>query len=151
MKGVLDGDSSSDGKRLATQLMKRILVHFRTQLDEELRPQGVTTAQLQVLHAIQGSPGSSGAQLARFCHVTPQTAQELIQRLEADSWIVRQKDKGNDRILVASLTAAGEELLRTAETAVMEIVTKLWAGVPVEEIDGVNRVLRRCLENIEGE
>ena len=30
--------------RLAAQLMKRILVHFRGQIDEALRPQGVTTA-----------------------------------------------------------------------------------------------------------
>ena len=34
--------------RRAAQMMKRILVHFRGQMDERLRPQGVTTAQLQV-------------------------------------------------------------------------------------------------------
>ena len=35
--------------RLAAQLMKRILIHFRSQMDEALRPQGVTTAQFHVL------------------------------------------------------------------------------------------------------
>ena len=34
-------------------MMKRILIHFRSQMDEKLRPQGVTTAQLQVLKAIR--------------------------------------------------------------------------------------------------
>ena len=73
--------------------MKRILVHFRGQMDEKLRPQGVTTAQLQVLHAIRSAPGSSGAQLARDCYVTPQTVQALLKRLEEGGWIVRRRTR----------------------------------------------------------
>ena len=90
--------------RLAAQLMKRILIHFRSQIDEALRPQGVTTAQLQVLYAIRNEPGASGAQLARSCYMTPQSAQSLLKGLEEGGWIVRVKDKVNDRILVAQLT-----------------------------------------------
>jgi hypothetical protein len=69
------GTTWENDKRTALQLMKRILIHFRTQLNEELRPRGVTLSQLQLLHAIKNSPRSSGAQLARVCYVTPQTVQ----------------------------------------------------------------------------
>ena len=65
-------------RRTAAQMMKRILIHFRSQMDEKLRPQGVTTAQLQLLKAIRDEPGVSGAQLARSCYVTPQSAQSLL-------------------------------------------------------------------------
>ena len=38
--------NGQDGRRLAAQRMKRILLHCRGQMDECLRPEGVTTAQL---------------------------------------------------------------------------------------------------------
>ena len=140
-----------DDRRRAAQLMKRILLGFRRQLDEDLRPQGVTTAQLQILKAIKSSPGSSGAQLARVCYVTPQTMQALIQKAEKDGWIARRKDKGNDRVLAASLTAAGEKLLQDAETAVSQIEEKLWNGISSREIADLAAMLERCLGNISPE
>lgn len=141
-------DSRNRDARSAVQLMKRILIHFRGQMDEQLRPQGVTTAQLQVLFAIKREPGGSGAQLARSCHVTPQTAQMLLKHLEDGGWIKRGKDKVNDRILTAQLTPNGEELLKSAEKAARVIEKKLWHGVSAGDIKGLNDVLRRCLENL---
>ncbi len=135
-------------KRLATQLMKRILLAFRARLDEDLKPHGMTTAQLQVLKALKSSPGSSGAQLARDCHMTPQSMQALIQKSEKDGWIERRKGEGNDRVLAASLTAAGEELMKTAEVAVKKIEKRLWRGVSEGEIVRLTEVLVRCLGNI---
>ena len=137
--------------RLATQLMKRILIHFRSQMDEALRPQRVTIAQLQVLYAIRNEPNASGAQLARSCHITPQSAQSLLKGLEDDGWIVRGKDKVNDRILVTQLTPSGEELLETAEKAAQVIEKKLWKNVSDESIEVLNTVLERCLGNLESE
>jgi MarR family transcriptional regulator, organic hydroperoxide resistance regulator len=137
--------------RLAAQLMKRILVHFRGQIDEALRPQGVTTAQLQVLYAIRNEPGASGAQLARLCYVTPQSAQSLLKGLEDGGWIVRVKDSVNDRILVAQLTQSGEALLETAEKAARVIEKRVWKGVSDDAVGALNEVLQQCLGNLESE
>ena len=46
----------------------------------------------------------SGAQLARSCYVTPQSAQALLKSLEDGGWIRREKDQVNERILIARLT-----------------------------------------------
>jgi MarR family transcriptional regulator, organic hydroperoxide resistance regulator len=135
-------------RRRAAQMMKRILIHFRSQMDETLRPQGVTTAQLPVLKAIRDEPGVSGAQLARSCYVTPQSAQSLLRGLEEGGWIVRTKNRGNDRILAARLTPEGEKLLLTAEKAARIIEGKLWRGVPESSIEGLNEVLEQCLANL---
>jgi DNA-binding MarR family transcriptional regulator len=136
-------------KRRAAQMMKRILIHFRGLMDEKLRPQGMTTAQLQVLKAIHLEPGASGAQLARSCHVTPQSAQALLKELEKDGWIVRSKDRVNDRILNVSLTSEGERLLVTAEKELRIIEARLWRGVPRSSVEALNVVLKRCLSNLE--
>jgi DNA-binding MarR family transcriptional regulator len=135
-------------RRRAAQMMKRILIHFRSQMDEKLRPQGVTTAQLQVLKAISNEPGVSGAQLARACYVTPQSAQSVLAGLERDGWIIRTRDRGNDRILAARLTSEGERLLLTAERAAKVIEGKLWKGVAESSIEALNEVLRQCLANL---
>jgi DNA-binding MarR family transcriptional regulator len=140
-----------ENRRQAKLLMKRILMGFRGRLDDELRPRGVTTAQLQILHAIRNSPGSSGAQLARVCQMTPQSMQALIQKTEKDGWIARRKDSENDRVLVASLTKAGERLMRDAEAVVGKIEKQLWVGVSAGEVAGLVGVLERCLVNIESE
>jgi DNA-binding MarR family transcriptional regulator len=147
---MVSGKKNRQAKtRLSAQLMKRILIHFRSQMDEQLRPQGVTTAQLQMLKVIQNEAGGSGAQLARSCYMTPQSAQALLKNLEDGGWIRRGKDKVNGRILVARLTPSGEELLKTAEKAARVIEERLWRGVPESAVEGLNEVLERCLANLE--
>ena len=135
--------------RRAAQMMKRIMVHFRSQMDEKLRPQGVTTAQLHVLKVIRDEPGGSGAQLARACYVTPQSAQALLKSLEDGGWIIRTKDRVNDRILIAKLTPSGVELLDTAERLARVIEKRLWEGVPDSGVAALNRALERCLVNLD--
>jgi DNA-binding MarR family transcriptional regulator len=136
--------------RRAAQMMKRILIHFRSQMDEKLRPQGVTTAQLQILKVIREEPRGSGAQLARVCYVTPQSAQALLKSLENGGWITRTKDPENERILIAQLTPSGMELLDTAERLARVIEKRLWEGVPDSAVETLNRTLMRCLANLDG-
>jgi len=147
---VKNGRNRQAETRRAAQMMKRIMVHFRSQMDEKLRPQGVTTAQLHVLKVIRDEPGGSGAQLARACHVTPQSAQALLKSLEDGGWITRTKDRVNERILIAQLTPSGVELFETADRLARVIEKRLWQGVPDSGIEALNKTLERCLENLEG-
>lgn len=130
--------------------MKRILLKFRTEMDEQFRPSGVTTAQMQVLFAIRSAPGRSGAQLARSCFVTPQSAQALLKQLESDGFILRQKDAVNDRILTAEITTAGERLARSVEKKSEEMQKRLWHNVSDRELALLNAVLGKCIANFDG-
>jgi len=130
-------------------VMKRIMNQFRVHLDEQLRPQGLTTAQMQVLFAVRNSPGSSGAQIARSCYITPQTAQALLKHLEQSGFIVRGKDAVNDRIVTASITPKGERLAQSVEKNSRGLQKKLWKGIPDRELDRLSKLLERCLSNLE--
>jgi MarR family transcriptional regulator, organic hydroperoxide resistance regulator len=145
-----NGKERVSERRQAARMMKRIIVHFRGQMDEKLRPQGVTTAQLVVLKAVQDEPGAFGAQLARACYVTPQSAQALLKSLEEGGWIIRTKDAVNDRILIAKLTPSGVKLLETGEKLARVIEKRLWDGVPDSAVEALNKTLVRCLANLEG-
>ena len=142
--------AGQDGRRLAAQRMKWILLHFRGQMDERLRPRGVTTAQFMVVKAIRNEPGASGAQLARACHMTPQSAQALLKSLEDGGWIVRTKDAVNERILTAKLTPSGVRLVEAGEKLIRAIEKKLWDGIPESAVEALNKTLIRCLANLEG-
>lgn len=133
-------------QRKATQRMRRILIHLRSRMDEELRPQGVTTAQLHVLKAVRDEPGASGAQLARVCFITPQSAQELLKELERGGWILREHGQG--RVLLTRLTPEGDRLLKRLDAMTRAIEGKLWAGISDEAMGELNRVLEMFLANL---
>lgn len=142
-EGGLDED-----QRRVTKLMKRIMTEFRARMDEKLHPYGVTTAQVRLLGTIRHAPGSSGAQLARLCEITPQSAQALIQRAEEAGWIVREKDEINDRILTATLTPEGDKVLKTADRVLRSIESRLWQNLPPQKLSALIKVLENCLENL---
>lgn len=136
--------------RHVLRTMKRIMNQFRVHLDEQLRPQGLTTAQMQVLFAVRNSPGSSGAQIARSCYITPQTTQALLKHLERSGFIVRGKDAVNDRIVTASITPKGERLAEAVEKNSRGLQRKLWEGISDREMSSLSDLLDRCLRNLDG-
>lgn len=138
-----------DLSRQTLRGMKRVMLRFRVLLDERLRPLGITTAQLQILFAVRSAAGSSGAQLARECFVTPQSIQTLLAQLEKAGLIARKKAQGNERILTATITAAGERLAKKVEKLSQEIQESLWSGISDREIRQMSRFLERCIENLE--
>jgi len=141
-------DEIEENRRRATKLMKRIFMQFRGLLDEKLRPYGATTAQIRLLHAIRSAPGSSGAELARQCEVTPQTAQSLIQKAEKAGWITRSKDDINERIVTALLTPSGEKLLKIADRFIRNIEAMIWKDISPRKLDSLIDVLEQCLHNL---
>jgi DNA-binding MarR family transcriptional regulator len=130
-------------------LMRRVLLGFKGRLDDELRTKNVTSAQLRFLHELKERPGSSGAQLARACFVTPQSAQAMTSRAVERGWIVRGKSPDNDRLVTAQLTTAGERLLAYADGVLARLEAEVWAGVPMPELRAMNATLERGLVNLE--
>ncbi len=127
--------------RRTLKLMKRLMLGFRARMDEDLRPLGITLAQLRVLHAIKTEATASGAQVARECHITPQTAHALILRAEKNGWIVREHDATNERRRIAKLTPTGEKLLEDADVLVQQIETEMWEGVKRTDLKAMNDLL----------
>jgi MarR family transcriptional regulator, organic hydroperoxide resistance regulator len=141
-------DETEESRRHVTKLVKRIFIEFRTLMDKKLRPYGATIAQVRLLLAIRSAPGSSGAQLARQCEVTPQSAQALIEKAEESGWIIRGKDSRNERIVTASLTPAGEKLLKVADRSIRKLEAKAWKDVSPRTLGNLIELFEQCLENL---
>jgi MarR family transcriptional regulator, organic hydroperoxide resistance regulator len=79
-----------------------------------LRGYGLTMTQYTVLLAISREGGMSGAQLARSAGVTQQTMAAVLTGLEAKQLITRQPSPVHAKVLIAALTAQGQEVLDRA-------------------------------------
>jgi DNA-binding MarR family transcriptional regulator len=130
-------------------LVKRLLQLFREELDEKLRPWGVTAAQLHVLAKLEHEPGISGAKLARACMVTPQTTQVLLRGIESNGWIRRAKHPENERILLASLTPSGKRILAKSRTAVGQVYEQMLDGLATKDVRVLESLLTHCATNLE--
>ena len=131
-------------------LMRRVLLGFKAKLDDELRAKNATTAQMRFLREVKERPGSSGAQMARACYVTPQSAQAMMARAVQHGWIIRGKSAENDRVVTARLTPEGERLLTYFDGVMKRLEAEVWAGVSVAELHGMNDLLERGLAQLEG-
>ena len=129
-------------------LIKAVLQGFRSRLDEELQPLGITTAQLRMLWTIEEQPGVSGAEIARLCFVTPQTGQATMTRMEANGWLERRPSTASDRVLVAELTPSGRRLLQQARRLAEALDAELWRGVAARDLAATDAVLRQAIERL---
>jgi DNA-binding MarR family transcriptional regulator len=137
--------------RHCTQTLRELLVGYRTLLEDALREEGLTLAQLRLLKAVQEHGGVSGATIARTCQVTPQTLQVMFARAVRERWIIRSTSERNHRILTASLTSKGRSLLERGMAMAAEIEATLWAGVSADDVAQTNIVLGRGLANLHAE
>jgi DNA-binding MarR family transcriptional regulator len=142
------GSGRSAETRRATTLMRRLLVGLKGRLDDELREQNVTSAQLRFLQEVKEHPGSSGAQMARAIYITPQSAQALMARAVERGWVERGTDPENHRLVTLRLTPEGERLLAYAEGVLARLSAEVWAGVSVAKLRGMNAVVERGLQNL---
>ncbi|MGY0058559.1 MarR family winged helix-turn-helix transcriptional regulator [Streptomyces sp. LZ34] len=87
-----------------------------------LRGYGLTMTQYTVLLALSRQEGMSGAQLARAAGVTQQTMASVLTGLQRKQLITRRPSSVHAKVLLASLTDQGHEVLERAygEVIVLE-------------------------------
>jgi MarR family transcriptional regulator, organic hydroperoxide resistance regulator len=138
-------------KRRSSENLGRMVKGYRALLEDALRDESLTLPQLKLLKAIKEQTGVSAAALARTCHVTPQTMQSILTRAVREQWIVRGKSVDNNRILTASLTPLGEEVLERGSQMSARIEEILWRGIGNSTLQQLNQILEAGIANLEQE
>jgi DNA-binding MarR family transcriptional regulator len=115
-------------------------------MDEGLRGLGLTTPQYAALSALEAEPGMSGAELARWAFVTPQTMNGIVVGLEGRGLISRRPHPSHGRVLMAFLTREGEALVAQAHGVVEEIEERMLEGLGKDERLQLSETLRNCAD-----
>ena len=137
--------------RQCTKSLRELVVGYRALLEDALRGESVTLAQLKLLNAIKEKGDVSGATIARTCQITPQTLQGILARAEREGWITRATSQRNHRIITASLTKKGEAVLERGLATAAEIEAKIWHGVSADALERLNLTLGHGIANLHDE
>jgi DNA-binding MarR family transcriptional regulator len=109
-----------------------------------LEPLGLTHPQYLVMLALWEENPRTLRSLADALHLEPATLSPLVKRLEVTGYLRREKSTTDERALQVTLTRAGQELRRIAET-IPERVARTLDMAPqslVELRDTLNAVIR---------
>ena len=123
---------------------------WRTAIDRELAPVGITGPQYSALNVIGRLPGLSGSELARSSMLTQQTTNEILVALVRDGLVVREPREGNRRVLEVRLTAEGRDVVTRARRIVRRLEDRMLGGLSAAERARFRAWLVRCAQNLVG-
>jgi DNA-binding MarR family transcriptional regulator len=135
-------------RSLIGYLIKHSQHAFRTCMDQQLRRLDLTTAQYALMTAIDEAPGSSGAELARLCFITPQSVFGLEKSLLERKLIERTSSETHGRVIEVRLSNRGRERLRKAESLVRSLEEKMLVSMTTDQRSLLSVMLRLCAENL---
>jgi DNA-binding MarR family transcriptional regulator len=109
-----------------------------------LEVQGLSWMELRLLQVLSAGDGRRPTELARELHLTPSGVTRALLPLENRGIVQRERDPGDARASLTSLTSAGRELVAQATTHAGERAAKLLRRLSV----GQTKQLQRLLEEI---
>ena len=144
----LDSPGSATIPRVG-YLVYRVERRLRSRLDEELRLHGVSTPEYLTLSLLRERDGLSCAQLARWALVTPQAMNLVISSLERRRLVRRRPDPSHRRVLRASVTPKGLEILAACDRSADGIEADMLHDLAPETVESVREALRSCAHSLE--
>lgn len=150
-RGTASQNDAGNRHAEVLKLTRRMTVLFRERLDESLRPLGITTAQLQVLAALAAEPRAarSGAQISRYCQVTPQTTHALLATAGKHGWVERAPHPENAHILLASLTAQGRRIFARGKIIARRLQGRMLRTLSQAEVAQLEATLLQLIANLD--
>jgi len=122
---------------------------FVSVLERRLKGTGVSHMQFRALaHLIALGPLSQ-TELADRLFITPATAVRLVDRMERDGWVVREKDSEDQRVKRLVLTKKAVKTWKDLSHGGRAVLNKAYRGIHPSEIETVKRVLERVRRNLE--
>lgn len=111
-----------------------------------IKAQGLTPAQFDVVATLGNTDGMSFKELGQRTLLYKTTLTSVVDRLEAQGWVVRVPSPDDRRSTIARLTPAGEELFSRVFPAHRDHLRRRFEQLSEEEMDTGIRFLRRLRE-----
>lgn len=134
-------DEAADGMALMTSVVRvQQLVHER--VEAALRPHGLTFARYEILRLLAFSRRRSMpmSRLGSLLQVHATSVTSAVDRLERQGLVERLRRESDRRVVLASLTAAGEELVELATADLNEEVFTS-PGLPPGQVRAATQLL----------
>jgi DNA-binding MarR family transcriptional regulator len=140
--GVVDSLPPVQGT--LTYSLLRAAASHRTAVTRALYEWDLTATQYLVLVSLEEWPNLSAADLARRWLVRRQSMTVVVSTLERGGLVERVPAVGDRGVFVTRLTESGRTFLGYAHRAAGDVPLALEGAFPVDERDGLRRLLERC-------
>ncbi|HCG54623.1 MULTISPECIES: MarR family transcriptional regulator [Brevibacterium] len=131
--------------------LKHLQSALRSQMDEALRPIGLSTPQYACLELLRREPGASNSELARGAFVTRQTMNTLLRGLQERGLVTRATKAETGRALPTTLTDEGGKTLDQAVERVERISALMVSTLDAELKSHLGEALDLCIGALENE
>lgn len=115
----------------------------RRYMRRHLKAFGVTMAEARAIMYLGANEGVSQTVLARLLDIRPITLTRLLDKLEADDFIARQRNPDDRRAHLLRLKPRGRTVIRGVETLVLKLGVEIAQSMPAAELEEVVRSLGR--------
>src|SRR3954451_24966856 len=85
--------------------------------DQKCGPGELTQGQIRALFTIDTKGEATAGELAKAAELSPASVSSMLENLERDGIIERRRSDSDRRVVVVTLTSAGQELLERKRTA----------------------------------
>jgi MarR family transcriptional regulator, organic hydroperoxide resistance regulator len=109
----------------------------------------LTPAQYRLLLALEDAPSLSVGELAEHAGVSSPTATRMLDGLEQDGIVKRERDAGDRRRIAVRPTAKGRRAIAETKERVDAARERIYAQLPADEREQAERLLVRLAEAIE--
>lgn len=107
---------------------------------------GVSGAQLWALSELSAAPGLTVSQLARKMSTHLSTSSNLLDKLETQGFVRRERGSADQRIVRVYPTAAGQRVLKKAPRPVEGVIPDALAKMPAHALRSLQRDLGQLLD-----
>jgi DNA-binding MarR family transcriptional regulator len=128
-------------------LMRRVLSAVAHEIEHQLEPSDLTSAQWLPLLKLFMGKGSTVAELARNCELDAGAMTRLLDRLEAKGLCRRVRSVADRRVVNIELTEEGRVAAVGIPVVLSRVQNACLAGFSAEEFETLKGFLRRMLAN----
>jgi DNA-binding MarR family transcriptional regulator len=141
----IDRDARALHERLLALARRRSL---RDPLAASCEATGLTAPQVHAILWLGHDGPLTMGELARRVSVTEKTVTGLVDRLERDGYLARERDPADRRLVRARATTRGAEVSRAIEHGVHETLARVLSLLPPADRRALLRILDRIAERL---
>lgn len=133
------------------QLIMKTHLSFAKKVQGETQMLGLSAGQPKILEFLLTVDKVEQKVIAEHCEIEPATVGTILSGMEAKGLIVRQRENNNRRSLFVSLTPIGRKYALQTDEIFEKNEKKALENFTNEEIELLNKLLTRVLENIKSD
>ncbi len=144
-------ESSGSGiilERILPYLTNRLAHGLNQLLKEDLRKHGLSISNWRILAVLDARDRATVNELSDFAMVEQSTTSHMIDRMEADGWVIRQNAPGDARVRSVTMTEAGKRKFEEIRHIPAAHTRRALHGISAEERDTFERLLKQMTENL---